>query len=137
MTDTNLKFVILNTNIFISCYQLFLTTYFNLIHKSAPAKGEVSIFYVLRILPKPFVVKQYHIAVLYIGMKYPLIINHLQPIKSLNIIWNVIFSAVTNQYIIFTSIVVAFIIIIKPTLFAFSRIFRILLLSQIHFIYSS
>ena len=84
LTDTNSKFVALYTTIFTSCYQLVLTIYFYLIHKSAPAKREGTVFYILRFLPKPFVVKQYHIAVLYIGMKYPLILNHLQPIKSLS-----------------------------------------------------
>ena len=86
LTDTNSKFVVLYTNISISCYQLVLTVYFNLIHKSASAKPKVPIFYVLRFLPKRFVVKQYHIAVLYIEMKYLMVLNHLQPIKSLNII---------------------------------------------------
>ena len=73
LTDINLKFLVLYSNISISCYQLVLTIHFNLIHKSAPAKREVSTSYVLHFLPKPFVVKQNHIAVLCIGMKYPLI----------------------------------------------------------------
>ena len=84
--DTNSKFVVWYTNISVSCCKFVLTIYFNLIHKYAPAKREVPISYVLRFLPKPFVVKQYHIALLCIGMKYPLILNHLRPTKSLNII---------------------------------------------------
>ena len=68
LTDTNSKFVVLYRNISISCCQLVLTIYFNLIHKSATVKHEVSISYILCFLPKPFV-KQYHIAVLCIGMK--------------------------------------------------------------------
>ena len=86
LTDTNSKFVVLYINISTSCYQLVLTLHFNLILKFAPVKLEVPIFYVLRLLPKLFVVKPYHIAVLYIGMNYPLILNHLQPFTSLNII---------------------------------------------------
>ena len=86
LTDTNSKFVNLYTIISISCCQLVLTIYFNLIHKFTPAKRELSIFYALHFLPKPFVVKQYYIAVLCFGVKYHLLINHLQPIKSSNII---------------------------------------------------
>ena len=85
LRDTNSKFVVLYINITASCYQV-LTTHFNLIQKFAPIKREVPIFYVLHFLPKPFVIKQYHIVVLYIRMIYPLILNHLQPIQSLNII---------------------------------------------------
>ena len=40
LTDTNSKFVVLNTNISTSCYQLVLTIYFNFVHKSAPAKRD-------------------------------------------------------------------------------------------------
>ena len=86
LTDTNSKFVVLYINISTSCYQLVLTNYFNLIHKFAPIKREVPIFYVLRFLPKLFVVKPYLITVLYFGMKYHLILNHLLPFKILNII---------------------------------------------------
>ena len=85
---TNLKFVVIYTNISKNSHQLVLTIYFNLIHKSDRAKREapISYRYVICFLSKPSVVKQYHIAVLHIGMKYPLILNHLQPIKSLNMI---------------------------------------------------
>ena len=62
LTDTNSKFVVLNTNLSTSCYQLVLTIYFNFVHKSAPAKRDVPISYVLHFLPKPFVIKQYQSA---------------------------------------------------------------------------